>query len=99
MDRLKINCENITKDEWNRFTEGIKHLEKIKEVEISGDILNPKLIGFVYNFVSEFKRIFPDKKVIVHTKYDLNNLRMQKDVFSKRAQKMIDNFVDEVIVI
>ena len=97
MSCLVLDCSVLDDVDWSEWSADIEHM-KYEQVKIMGETLSPIYIGMVYNFVSEFKRTFPDKKISIHTKYDIETIKTGTSYLDRRRKSMIENFVDEVLV-
>lgn len=97
MNCLILDCDLSSGKDWECYTKSIPQFECVKEVEIQGEALSPSNIGNVYNFVSEFKRVYPDKKVTIYTLYNLDDLKSGDSYLDRRRLSMIQNYVDEVL--
>ena len=97
MSCLILDADLMTEQEWRCCTNNVENYSCVREVKIQGEALSPENIGNVYNFVSEFKRIFPEKKVALKTFIDLNQIKSGSSYLDLRRQCMLNNYVDEIL--
>lgn len=110
------HCKNCFNPETWSFTDGKEFTESVREYFINsaspdyisgitilgGEPLHPKNIGEVYNIVSEFKSVFPNKTIWLYTGYRWEEIfkdfkNESSSIEDVKRANLIFNFVDVLI--